>query len=452
MPAAPSADDRRHGSRSDVSRDPRHVGRGPRPSRRQWLLPLTFSVLAALVLAAGALAAVRVLGTPPPPRLDLRVPATLAVAPGSAPAIPLPATGSFALESTAQGRLAAVAPTTVLPIGSIAKVMTALVVLQHQPLIGDAPGPTYTITYQDVDFYYQMVDEDGSSLSVVSGEQFTERQLLLALLLPSADNIAETLAVWVAGSQSAFVTDLNAEARALGLTQTSFADVSGLSPQTVSTAADLVKLGQAALANPTLAALVATQSAVMPDGSSIQNLDTDLTTAPGWLGIKTGSTPQAGGCLLFAAHHPGPLGGSREVTVVGAVLGVVTADGDLGEELAGALNAAAAAVKAAFGAYRTVDLGKLALPVLSGALRSAWGTSTPLQAIFESGTSSVEFRVGATLRLSAKMIPIHNASTVGAGTLVARVTARLGGITVATWEVSATGALGQPGWQWLLTH
>jgi D-alanyl-D-alanine carboxypeptidase (penicillin-binding protein 5/6) len=416
------------------------------------LLPLTFSVLAALVLAAGALAAVRVLGTPPPPRLDLRLPATLAAAPGSAPAIPLPATGSFDLESTAQGRLAAVAPTTVLPIGSIAKVMTALVVLQQQPLIGDASGPTYTITYRDVDFYYQMVDEDGSSLSVVSGEQFTERQLLLALILPSADNIAETLAVWVAGSQSAFVTDLNAEARALGLTQTSFADVSGLSPQTVSTAADLVKLGQAALANPTLAALVATQSAVMPDGSSIQNLDTDLTTAPGWLGIKTGSTPQAGGCLLFAAHHPGPLGGSREVTVVGAVLGVVTADGDLGEELAGALNAAAAAVKAAFGAYRTVDLGTLALPVLSGALRSAWGTSTPLQAIFESGTSSVEFRVGATLRLSAKLIPIHNAFTVGAGTLVARVTARLGGITVATWEVSATGALGQPGWQWLLTH
>jgi hypothetical protein len=137
---------------------------------------------------------------------------------------------------------------------------------------------------------------------------------------------------------------------------------------------------------------------------------------------------------------------------VGAVLGVVTADGDLGEELAGALNAAAAAVKAAFGAYRTVDLGKLALPALSGALRSAWGTSTPLQAIFKSGTSSVEFKVGATLRLSAKVIPIHDASTVGAGTLVARVTARLGGITVATWEVSATGSLGQPGWQWLLTH
>jgi D-alanyl-D-alanine carboxypeptidase (penicillin-binding protein 5/6) len=297
-----------------------------------------------------------------------------------------------------------------------------------------------------------MVDEDGSSLSVASGEQFTERQLLLALLLPSADNIAETLAVWVAGSQSAFVTDLNTEAQALGMTQTSFADVSGLSPQTVSTAADLVKLGQVALANPTLAALVATQSAVMPDGSSIQNLDTDLTTAPGWLGIKTGSTPQAGGCLLFAAHHPGPLGGSREVTVVGAVLGVVTADGDLGEELAGALNAAAAAVKAAFGAYRTVNLSTLALPVLSGALRSAWGTSTPLQAIFKSGTSSVEFKVGATLRLSAKMIPIHDASTIGAGTLVARVTARLGDITVATWEVSATGPLGQPGWQWLLTH
>jgi len=154
----------------------------------------------------------------------------------------------------------------VLPIGSIAKVMTALVVLHQQPLT--AAGPTYTITDQDVGFYDQAVAEDGSSLPVVSGEQFTERQLLLALLLPSANNIADTLAVWVARSEAAFVTELNAEAKTLGMTRTVFADASGFSPQTVSTAADLVKLGQAALADPTLATLVAAQTALMPDGST----------------------------------------------------------------------------------------------------------------------------------------------------------------------------------------
>jgi D-alanyl-D-alanine carboxypeptidase (penicillin-binding protein 5/6) len=435
-----------------VSRDPRHVGRDPTPPRRQWLLPLTFSVIAALVLGAGALAAVRVLGTPPPPRLDLSLPATLAVAPGVAPAIPLPATGSFDLVSTDRGQLAAVTPTAVLPIGSIAKIMTALVVLRQQPLTGDGPGPTYNITGQDVGFFNAVVDENGSSLRVVSGEQFTERQLLLALLLPSANNIADTLAVWVAGSETAFVTDLNAEAQALGMTQTSFADASGFSPQTVSTAADLVKLGQAVLANPTVAGLVATPSAVMPDGSTIQNLDSDLATVPGWLGIKTGSTSQAGGCFLFAADHRGPLGGSPEVTVVGAVLGVVTPDGAVDEELADALSAAAAAVDAAFGAYRIVDPSTLTLPALSGALRSAWGTSAPLQATFKGSASSVEFRVGATLRLSATAVPDLAASTVGAGTVVAHVTGRLGGTTVATWNVTATAGLGEPSWEWLLTH
>jgi hypothetical protein len=116
------------------------------------------------------------------------------------------------------------------------------------------------------------------------------------------------------------------------------------------------------------------------------------------------------------------------------------------------VSAAAAAVTAAFGAYRTVDLRTLTPPALPGALRSAWGTSAGVQATLEGGASSVVFRVGATLRLAATAVPIPDASTVGVGTVVAHVTARLGGTTVATWDVSATGGLGQPTWEWLLTH
>jgi hypothetical protein len=131
---------------------------------------------------------------------------------------------------------------------------------------------------------------------------------------------------------------------------------------------------------------------------------------------------------------------------------VVTPDGAVDEELADALSAAAAAVDAAFGAYRIVDPSTLTPPALSGALRSAWGTSAPLQASFKGGASSVEFRVGATLRLSATAVPVADASTIGAGTVVAHVTGRLGGTTVATWNATATGGLGQPSWEWLLTH
>jgi D-alanyl-D-alanine carboxypeptidase (penicillin-binding protein 5/6) len=411
-----------------------------------------FAVVAALVVGAGALAAVRLVRTPPPPNLHLRLAATLAVAPGPAPAIPLPTTGSFDLVSSDGGQIANLAPTTVVPIGSIAKVMTALVVLKAKPLAMGQSGPNYTITDQDVAFYDQVVAGDGSNLPVTAGEQFSERQLLLALLLPSANNIAETLAVWVAGSQPAFIAELNSEAKALGMTQTSFADASGYSPQTVSTASDLVKLGQAALANPALAYLVGSPTATMPDGTTIHNLDTDLGTVPGWLGIKTGSTPQAGGCLLFAAEHTGPVGASSDVQVVGAVLGQTTPGGTLDDELGLALTEAATAVKAAFEDFPTIVPASLKLPALSGTLRSAWGTSTGLQASFKSGLASVEVRIGSTLELLTSQVPHLDPTAVASGTVVGHVTGSIAGVTVATWEVSATGDLGQPSWQWLITH
>ncbi|HAW10466.1 MAG: hypothetical protein ABSC16_06105 [Candidatus Dormibacteria bacterium] len=438
---------------SSASAHPPGRPAGKRSTRRRGrVLAVGFAVMAGVVVGAGAVAAVRLVSTPPPPDLHLQLAATLAVAPGPPPAIPLPTTGSFDLVSSDGGQVASLAPTAVVPIGSIAKVMTALVVLKAKPLALEQSGPNYTITEQDVAFYDQVVAGDGSNLPVTVGEQFSERQLLLALLLPSANNIAETLAVWVAGSQPAFIAELNSEAKTLGMTQTSFADASGYSPQTVSTASDLVKLGQAALANPALTYLVGTPTATMPDGTTIHNLDTDLGTVPGWLGIKTGSTPQAGGCLLFAAEHVGPLGATSDVRVVGAVLGQTTPSGALDDELGLALTVAGTAVKAAFEDYPTIDPGSLKPPAVPGTLRSGWGTSTGLQASFESGLSSVEVRVGATLKLSASQVTHLDPTAVASGTVVGHVTGTIAGVTVATWDVSATGGLGQPSWQWLITH
>jgi len=416
------------------------------------VLAICFSVLALVVVGGAAFASVRLTRTPPPPRLQFGLPADLPLAPGHAPAIPVPTTGSFDLVSSDLGRLAVLAPNAVVPIGSVAKVMTALVVLQQRPLTGLGSGPTYTITSQDVSLYNQVVAADGSNLAVTVGEQFTERQLLLALLLPSADNIADTLAAWVAGSQAGFLAELNAEAKTLGMTQTTFADASGLSPQTVSTAADLVKLGQAAIGNPVLAGLVASQTARMPDGTTVHNLDTDLGSVPGWLGIKTGSTSQAGGCLLFAAEHAAPVGDGAEVQLTGAILGQVTAGETLDQELADALNSAAAAVKAAFQDYATVAPRALPAPSLSGAVTSPWGTSAGLQATLQSGSPPIVVRLGALLRLSGSEVPHLDPTSVTAGTVVGHVTGRLGSTTIATWSVAATYDLGTPTWEWLLTH
>ena len=130
----------------------------------------------------------------------------------------------------------------------------------------------------------------------------TRRRGLLALLLPSADNMAWILARWDAGSQAAFVARMNAAARRLGMTDTNYTDPSGLDPSTVSTAADQVRLGMAAMRVPALAAIAAKPAAAVPVAGVVRNYNT-LLGQDGIVGLKTGSTQAAGGCVLIAAWH-----------------------------------------------------------------------------------------------------------------------------------------------------
>jgi serine-type D-Ala-D-Ala carboxypeptidase (penicillin-binding protein 5/6) len=153
---------------------------------------------------------------------------------------------------------------------------------------------------------------------VAAGEKLTEREALKGLLIASGDNMAEILARWDAGSVPAFVARMNRNAHRLGMTSTHFADPSGISPASVSTAADLLKLAPAAMAEPALAELVGTSSADMPLNENMTNYNT-LLGIHGVIGIKTGTTTSAGGCLLFAARRDVD---GHAVTIYGAVLGV----------------------------------------------------------------------------------------------------------------------------------
>jgi D-alanyl-D-alanine carboxypeptidase (penicillin-binding protein 5/6) len=93
---------------------------------------------------------------------------------------------------------------------------------------------------------------------------------------------------------------MNATARRLGMTATHYTDPSGLSAATTSTAADQVRLGMAAMREPALAQMVALRSATIPVAGTVRNLNT-LLGRDGIAGIKTGSDPAAGGCVLLAA-------------------------------------------------------------------------------------------------------------------------------------------------------
>jgi D-alanyl-D-alanine carboxypeptidase (penicillin-binding protein 5/6) len=204
-----------------------------------------------------------------------------------------------------------------LPIASVAKIMTAYLVLRDHPLRPGQDGPVLTVTPADVALYKGDLALGQSTVEVKAGEQLTERQALEALMLPSANNVATLLGNWDAGSEAAFVNKMNAQARAIGLSHTHYADASGFDPATVSTARDQVRLALAAIRNPTFASIVATKQVTLPVVGVEQNLDA-LLGSHGIIGIKTGTTTSAGGCFVLAARVRV---GRRIVTLAGAVLG-----------------------------------------------------------------------------------------------------------------------------------
>ncbi|HVV90921.1 MAG TPA: hypothetical protein VHB53_10545, partial [Solirubrobacterales bacterium] len=144
-----------------------------------------------------------------------------------------------------------------VPIASLAKVMTAYLVLKDHPLEPGQEGFRIRVTPADVEDLHRRLALGQSVVEVEVGEMLSERQALEALLLPSANNVAALLAVHEAGGVEAFVAEMNEAAAELGMGKTHYTDPSGFEDTTVSTAADQLRIGRAAMADPTFAQIVA---------------------------------------------------------------------------------------------------------------------------------------------------------------------------------------------------
>ncbi|MGH4029125.1 D-alanyl-D-alanine carboxypeptidase family protein [Actinomycetota bacterium Odt1-20B] len=202
-----------------------------------------------------------------------------------------------------------------VPIASVAKVMTAYVILKEHPLKGGEQGPRIEV---DAAAEQEAYSPDESSAPVRAGLRLTERRLLELLLLPSGNNIARLLARWDAGSQQAFTAKMNDAARGLGMDRTTYTGASGFETTTRSTADDQLKLAREAMKEPVLRAVVAQRSTTVPGiPGPIANTNT-LLDRPGVIGLKTGSSTPAGGNLMWAVEVKS--GGKRHL-VLGVVLG-----------------------------------------------------------------------------------------------------------------------------------
>jgi D-alanyl-D-alanine carboxypeptidase (penicillin-binding protein 5/6) len=292
----------------------RHSSQFGRSSRRQRRRRAVL-VLVVLGLVVVGLA-VRVLTESPPPLQTRTVLAGSITLPGRPPTPPWPAAGQAAF--TIPGIVTEASPHQVpAQIASVAKVMTAYVVLRDHPFTQGTPGFTYTVTAADVADYDARQAQAESVVPVVEGEQLDEDQLLEGLLVPSGNNYADMLADVDAGGTAAFVTKMNAAARSLGMDSTTYTDPSGFEATTLSTAADQALLAAAVMRDPVFASIVAEHSVTLPVGGTLDNFDTLIGT-DGFVGIKTGSDASAGGCLLFASVRHTAAGA---FTVFGAVLG-----------------------------------------------------------------------------------------------------------------------------------
>jgi serine-type D-Ala-D-Ala carboxypeptidase (penicillin-binding protein 5/6) len=220
------------------------------------------------------------------------------------------------------------------PIASLAKVMTAYLTLKAHPLEGAGEGFTMTVTAAQEQAEAEEAAAGASVLPVRAGERLNERQLLEALLIPSGNNVARMLAAGIAGNEADFVEEMNSEARALGMTDTTYTDPSGFDPGTVSTAADQLRVFRQAMRFPAFRQIVSTESATLPVVGTVTNFNPLV--ADGY-GGKTGSDSAAGGCLAFFTHVVED--GQRRIAV-----GVVMGQGE-GSDTAGLLGAAADAAE-----------------------------------------------------------------------------------------------------------
>jgi serine-type D-Ala-D-Ala carboxypeptidase (penicillin-binding protein 5/6) len=225
------------------------------------------------------------------------------------PPLVWPSQGSAAIDVPALGVTRAW-HNRVVPIASLTKMMTVYVALKRFPLSVGATGPCVTVSADEVLSYQEDKSEDDSAVIVTEGEQLCEIDLLDGVLVHSAANYADILAAMVSPTPEAFVARMNETARHLGLRNTHYADDTGVSDRSVSTALDQARLATVLMRSPLVRAIVDQTMVDLPVAGFV-NTFTPLVGSKDVVGVKSGRTASAGGCDVMAVAYR--LNGRRHI-------------------------------------------------------------------------------------------------------------------------------------------
>ena len=319
-----------------------------------------------------------------------------------------------------------------LPMASVAKIITALVVLDAKPLAVGEPGPAYSLVTADYQDYLDYTADGARTVIVFPGESWTQRELLQAMILGSSNNHADTLARWAFGSVDAYVTAANAWLAENDMPQTSVTDANGLLDSSTGTGADLARIAGLAATNPVIADIIANPASALVNQRGVSNTTAYLPEL-GITGISRSYTDAGGVCFLFTAA----------VTVDEQTF--TFAGGFIGEPDYDTLTADLTALMA------SATAGVSEVPVLTegdayASFTTAWGDTADAVV----ATPRTKFGWQAAEPTGA-VVTLDDVKTGRAGSKVGRVTVDAFGETV-TSTLELDDSLTDPGPGWRLLH
>ncbi|HEY8588885.1 MAG TPA: serine hydrolase [Naasia sp.] len=352
----------------------------------------------------------------------------------------LPSAGSSALTLGAAGEPLVGGGAEARPMAAIAKVVTALLVLEEHPLEEGRSGPSITVTRADYDSFASYSAQGVRAVRVTEGDRWTEREALLAMLIASSNNHAELVARWAFGSVDNYLDAANTWLDEQGLDDTTVADATGLSTGSTGTAADLARLAAIASADPFLAEAVTLEASTTVRGVAFDNT-IRYRPGDGILGLSRSYTDDAGVCLLFSVRVPV---GDAEMPVYGAILGAASY-----EQLSDDMDALLATLPDALRSGES-------LPAGTGVARyeTPWGQS--VEAVTEEAIATTGW---ASAVAELPQADVRAITTARSGTRVGTLPAAGGGVAVILeesvrdpgplWRLASPGVVLPRFWAWV---
>lgn len=359
-----------------------------------------------------------------------------------AASIPLPSDGASAISvagaddylgAAASGIWATSGTDEPLPIASISKLITALVILDAKPLASaDDPGPTVTFGRAAHDLYDKYYVMGATIAPMPTGTSLSLHDALATMLIPSASNYAEALSTWAFGSQDAFVRAARDWLAAHGLGGTTIVEPTGIDPHNVSTPTDLIAIARIAASTPAIAAIAATPSLSLPGPGTVRNTN-DLLGSDGITGLKTGNLGGGSFNLLYTATLD--VGAAAPLSVTGVRLSGYSHQSVNSDVLR--------VLESLRSGFHQVSVAKAGQEV--GSLSTPWGSTAR---IVVRADASILTWSDTPITVALETTPpeaFQDGEAIGTITWTA-------GPNTATADLEIEGSIAPPTMQWRLTH